>query len=273
MVRALRERFDDRFSHYFDPQRVPAVRAGELRALLGRRADRDRGQARPAGGERDPAHPRPARWDRARRPDRGRRRALDRGRVGGGLHRPDQGPARDHGRAAGDLGPGRQAPRDRARAGLGAGARGSGRAQAGRRHQGRLRSLRDLQPGRPRRAFADPQAPRSPRGRGPAARPARQRRRAVERGGPVREPLPSQGTTCGLDQQPHHGPSGLRGGRGCAARATDGRPDQPRHGLRSRDPRVGALRPPPGDDRRNTLLRQGHLPGGDPARRPAGRST
>ena len=43
MVESLRSRYDDRFSHYFNPEQYEAFIAADLGELLGRRADRDRG--------------------------------------------------------------------------------------------------------------------------------------------------------------------------------------------------------------------------------------
>ena len=142
--------------------------------------------------------------------------------------------------------------------------------QASGHQQGRLRPVRDLQRGGARRAAVDDRAPRPPRRRGPGARSAGQRRRAAERGRAVGEPVPRQGRAGRLHRQPHDGPSRLRGRRRPAAAAPDRRPDQPRHRLGGRDPRLGARRPSPGDDRRHALVRQGHLPGGDPPGRGRG---
>ena len=62
MVDGLRKRYDDRFSHYFDPRAARGVQRRHERRVLGRRPDRERGPAGPAGRRR------PARLARRRRP-------------------------------------------------------------------------------------------------------------------------------------------------------------------------------------------------------------
>ena len=64
IIRELRRRYDDRFSHYLNPRELQAVRGGRLGPLLGRRPDHHRRQAGAAGGERPAGHTRRARRDR-----------------------------------------------------------------------------------------------------------------------------------------------------------------------------------------------------------------
>ena len=120
------------------------------------------------------------------RPDRRRGRALDRGCPRRGLHGADQGTARTRRSSCGWSPAPAAEPRNvqlkRASVAVPVAV---GRDQASRRQQGRLRSVRHLQRGRPRRAGVDDRAPRPPGRAGPGARPAGQRRRAAERGGAV----------------------------------------------------------------------------------------
>ena len=60
MIRELRKRYDDHFSHYLDPHELQGVRAGDLGPFLGRRPDRHRREARAAGGECAAAARRPS---------------------------------------------------------------------------------------------------------------------------------------------------------------------------------------------------------------------
>jgi len=63
IIRELRHRYHDRFSHYLDPL-AEAVRGGLLGALLRCGPDRHRRQARAAGGGRIAGHAGGARGDR-----------------------------------------------------------------------------------------------------------------------------------------------------------------------------------------------------------------
>ena len=102
-------------------------------------------------------------------PRPGSRAGRDERRASGGLRR----------RAASRETSTSSAPRWRSRPSRGA-------DEARRRHEGRLRALRDLQRGGPRRAREGAEAPRPAGREGPGARPAGQWRRPAERGGALR---------------------------------------------------------------------------------------
>ena len=75
MVNELRKRYDDRFSHYFNPEALRQFEAQTSGQFTGRRARRGRDQGGPAGRPGLRGHPGRGGRDQDRRRDhRGRRR-------------------------------------------------------------------------------------------------------------------------------------------------------------------------------------------------------
>ena len=216
MVGELRKHYDDRFSHYFGPKQLEELNAatsGEFSGVGLTVSEVKRGLRVASVLDNTP---RAGRRDQGGRPDRRRGRRVDRRQARRGRPRP-RSRVRRAPRSRSRVVPveRRRATRHRARARRGAACRPSTAKLIRWRHptatQGRVRPLRDLLRGRPRRAARDDRAP-LPRGRrGPAARPARQRRRTAERGGALGGDL-RRGRRGGLHLDPRRGRPGLPGG-------------------------------------------------------------
>ncbi len=133
-----------------------------------------------------------------------------------------------------------------------------------RRRQGRLRRLRDLQLGRPRRASRrDRAAFTGAARRGSCSTCAATAAACSTRRCSARA---SSSTRARTSSRPAAAPRAIRTTRRSGdpiEPASDRRPRQPRHGLRGGDPDRGAQGERPRDRRRHAHLRQGRLPGGD----------
>ena len=244
------------------PRAPEGLRGRHLGPVLGHRPDRERGPARARVGERAPGHAGRARRHRGGRRDRRRRGQVDRRRPLRRLDRADQGPAGDRGRARGSLPAerGKRArDRDLERAEVRIPAVEARSGAVGRR-QDRLRPLRHLQRGRPRRA---PRRDRAARPQGAEALVLDLRGNG---GGLLNEAVLSstsssrtatvvttESRTQGERDYEAVGDAIDRARPPCSSTATP--PRRPR----SSPPR-SAVRPR--DRRRHAHLRQGNLPGG-----------